>query len=676
MSRCVAVNEILLRQNRRSSRNIVIPVKNPNGHSHRRAKKLPNVTHSVQKHQAGAAGAQGGLGCWLPIPSPREGATRKARPGVSRAQDGCIRARLLLARAFLPEREDSRAELSNVEREVQRKQGQRCPKHQATEAGGMVRADSLGVPVGCGGGKVVGHPGPSICAKAQKGWAAVARLRWHPRGASIMRGRADNLVAESRRRPGEAGGGTFAPCVRGALADSSLSQPMENLHSPSSPTFIDLFSGCGGLSLGLSQAGWQGLFAIERATDAFETFRANFLKPESRCKFKWPAWLEQSAHSIDDVLTDHEFELAKLNRKVDLIAGGPPCQGFSFAGRRNNADPRNKMFQRYVTFVKLIEPKFLVLENVPGMNIAHTRHGNKAARRGETYYDKLSRALVELGYAVEPMILDAADFGVPQHRERLVVIGMRNDVAKSFPAGCVSLFNKINSVGKAQLAELGGGKLVGAKQALSDLAVGSGRAREQNTIEYTGAGARAGYVQKRYTGPDATPYQLLMNKGVDQTQMDSMRLARHREDVEDRFRDILATSRRGVNLSLADRERFGMLKHRTVPMSPSVPAPTLTTLPDDIIHYSDPRILTVRECARLQSFPDWFLFEGKYTTGGARRKSECPRYTQVGNAVPPLLAQAIGSGILESWRASGAKVNSGVGRKVVIKKKDAAAMRL
>ena len=94
-----------------------------------------------------------------------------------------------------------------------------------------------------------------------------------------------------------------------------------------------------------------------------------------------------------------------------------------------------------------------------------------------------------------------------------------------------------------------------------------------------------------------------------------------------------------------DRDRFGLLKHRVYPMSSNVPAPTITTLPDDVVHYSDPRILTVRESARLQSFPDWFEFGGKFTTGGNRRKQECPRYTQVGNAVPPLLARAIGSGI-------------------------------
>ncbi|WP_454261833.1 DNA cytosine methyltransferase [Pseudoxanthomonas mexicana] len=443
---------------------------------------------------------------------------------------------------------------------------------------------------------------------------------------------------------------------------------MDNSVVPARPTFIDLFSGCGGLSLGLSQAGWQGLFAIERATDAFETFRGNFLDKDSRHRFEWPTWLEQTAHSIDDVLKDHHGELKKLRNKVDLIAGGPPCQGFSFAGKRKSSDPRNKMFQRYVSFVELINPKFLVLENVPGMNVAHTKRGNKTSRAGQTYYDKLHDALGELGYTVGPMILDAANFGVPQRRSRLVVIGIREGIVEKFPAGCTGLFNAIGIEGARQLSELGSGNPVTAQQAISDLVVGTGKQARQRTIEYTGFGARTGYVQLNYEGPHGTAYQRLMNAGVARDKMDSMRLAHHREDVRARFQKILATSRRGVNLSSDDRERFGMLKHRTVPMSPTQPAPTLTTLPDDILHYSDPRILTVRECARLQSFPDWFSFHGKYTTGGDRRKVECPRYTQVGNAVPPLLAKAIGTGILSAWRSIESKAKGGIGKKTVIKK--------
>lgn len=426
---------------------------------------------------------------------------------------------------------------------------------------------------------------------------------------------------------------------------------MENQILPARPTFIDLFSGCGGLSLGLADAGWQGVFAIEQATDAFETFRSNFLSARSRHRFLWPEWLEQSSHSIDDVLKDHEGELATLRGCIDLIAGGPPCQGFSFAGKRNRSDPRNMMFERYVSFVDLINPKFLVLENVPGMKVAHGRHGNLGAGKSKTYYDKLHAALSDRGYVVEPMDLDAVNFGVPQRRSRLVVIGIRSDVAKQLMLGSTGVVDRINAAGLEQLHRLGGGHPVTAADAISDLVVGPAL-RGARIVDYTRSVSPRGYMQLDYEGPSPSSiYQRLMNEGVARDQMDSMRLARHTKDVRDRFKKILARSRRGVNLSAEERDLLGLRKHRTVPMCPAKPAPTLTTLPDDILHYSDPRILTVRESARLQSFPDWFTFHGKYTTGGDRRKVECPRYTQVGNAVPPLLARAIGVGILQSCGA-------------------------
>lgn len=144
-----------------------------------------------------------------------------------------------------------------------------------------------------------------------------------------------------------------------------------------------------------------------------------------------------------------------------------------------------------------------------------------------------------------------------------------------------------------------------------------------------------------YYGP-YTLYQKAMHKHCLTDSMDSMRLARHRDDVRDRFRLIIKECTQGVRMNEESRARFGLKKHRIFPMSADVPAPTITTLPDDVLHYCEPRILTVRESARLQSFPDWFWFRGKYTTGGNMRTKECPRYTQVGNAVPPLLAEALG----------------------------------
>ena len=414
------------------------------------------------------------------------------------------------------------------------------------------------------------------------------------------------------------------------------------------PTFIDLFAGCGGLSLGLCEAGWKGRFAIERATDAFETFRVNFLSAGGRHRFEWPVDLEKRAFSIEEVLEKWGHKLHELQGEVDLIAGGPPCQGFSFAGKRYASDPRNKMFQKYVEFVDLVRPKFLILENVPGMGVAH-KDGRGTQRT--TFYEKLVSELEVIGYDAKGKLLDAAGFGVPQRRRRLVVLGVKRELipclVESLNVGnslglIDSIFKGAEDEGELQLARFGP-KKVTAQEAISDLAIGGDEGRE--LIEYEGETSPRGYQQISYRGPK-TVYQLHMNGGA--LAMDSMRLAKHSKLVADRFQRILnETQGRRGNLSADHRTSLNMLKHRVVPMDPDAPAPTLTTLPDDVLHYSDPRILTVREYARLQSFPDWFVFRGKYTTGGNLRKVESPRYTQVGNAVPPLLGRALGASLMK-----------------------------
>jgi DNA (cytosine-5)-methyltransferase 1 len=125
-----------------------------------------------------------------------------------------------------------------------------------------------------------------------------------------------------------------------------------------------------------------------------------------------------------------------------------------------------------------------------------------------------------------------------------------------------------------------------------------------------------------------------------------MRLADHAPSTIKRFQWIQDNCRSGVVLRNSEIKKFKTKKQVQVVLEASKPSHTLTTLPDDLLHYSEPRILTVREFARLQSFPDWFQFRGKYTTGGDRRTRECPRYTQVGNAVAPLVAQALGNSIV------------------------------
>lgn len=410
-------------------------------------------------------------------------------------------------------------------------------------------------------------------------------------------------------------------------------------------SFADLFSGCGGLSLGLAMAGLSGRFAVERDAMAFETFAANFLG--NHCPagaFEWPAWLERKAWAIDDLLECHKADLKRLRGSVDVLAGGPPCQGFSFAGRRQEDDPRNLLFEKYVEVVKAIRPKLLVLENVPGMKVLHHRgkvidllQGHEEPRR-QSFYERLVASLEAAGYAMEGQLVDAVGFGVPQRRSRLIAMGIRKDLVRLVDGGPSRAFALLQQAGMEQLRELGLKGPVSAKQAISDLEIST-----SSLIDCDDPASRGGFHEVAYGGP-RTRYQRLMHVDC-LAKMDSMRLARHRDDVRQRFEHIISQCRKGVRMDDATRSSYGLKKHRIFPMSATDPAPTVTTLPDDILHYSEPRILTVRESARLQSFPDWFEFKGKYTTGGDRRTKECPRYTQVGNAVPPLMARAIGKAL-------------------------------
>lgn len=407
--------------------------------------------------------------------------------------------------------------------------------------------------------------------------------------------------------------------------------------------FVDLFAGCGGLSLGLSLAGMRGLFAIEHDKMAFETFCSNFVGPNLKdaYQFAWPSWLETRAWDIADVLAEHKTQLLQLRGSVDMLAGGPPCQGFSFAGRRIEDDPRNLLFSKYVEVVEALQPAALVLENVPGMQVAHRSsnvldlHVGQPSRR-QSFYEKLAASLDTAGYEVKAELVDASRFGVPQKRSRLIAIGIRKDFSRLLDGGIEHVFDLLEDVRLQQLCDLGLGEVVSAVDAISDLEV-AGRP----LIPCADEESPRGFFEATPRKKARTTYQRLMRQGCSGTP-NSMRLARHRDHVRERFQRILDECPRGVRVNDEARLGYGLKKHRIYPMSATEPAPTITTLPDDVLHYLEPRILTVRESARLQSFPDWFQFKGKFTTGGDRRVRECPRYTQVGNAVPPYLARAIG----------------------------------
>ena len=372
--------------------------------------------------------------------------------------------------------------------------------------------------------------------------------------------------------------------------------------------FVDLFAGCGGLSLGLSMAGIRGVFAVERDEMAFETFAQNLVlegSPEAY-RFEWPEWLEQRAWGIDDILYRHKDMLEQLQGSVDILAGGPPCQGFSFAGRRVEDDPRNRLFEKYVEVVRAVKPAALILENVPGMRVAHKRasltdpQGIMKPSR-QSFYEKLIDSLDSADYEVRGVLIDASRFGVPQKRSRLIAIGIRKDLAKFLKGGIDRAFELIEAERLRQLSDLGLGEMVSAMDAISDLEMGT-----RPLAVCTDAQSPRGYFEAT-PSKATTTFQRLMREGASGVP-NSLRLARHRTDVRDRFARIIAECRQGVRMNDEARLGFGLKKQRIYPMSPTVPAPTITTLPDDVLHYSEPRILTVRESARLQSFPDWFQF--------------------------------------------------------------------
>ena len=390
---------------------------------------------------------------------------------------------------------------------------------------------------------------------------------------------------------------------------------------------VDIFSGCGGLTLGLHKAGIQGLFAIEKSVDAFETLKFNLIDRLEH--FQWPDWLPQKAHDINKVLDEHQKELKALRGHVDLLAGGPPCQGFSLAGRRRNSDKRNKLVHSYIKMVDAIQPKCLLLENVKGFTIPFKVKGEE-----KLYSSLVVDELRKRDYDVAFKLLDFSRYGVPQKRTRFILIGVSRALqgqgvrAERF----FDLLERKRSrfLQDKHLPENG----VSVCSAISDLRQKHG---EHDSPEF-----------KRFKfgkyGPATTPYQRLMREDVARGgQPDSHRFARHMQNVRDRFQAAIDERMSPTKY----RKRFDLNKSSTKRLLPRSPTPTLTTLPDDYIHYCEPRILSVREYARIQSFPDDYEFKGKYTTGGKRRVLEVPRYSQIGNAIPPLFGELAGQVLTE-----------------------------
>lgn len=397
--------------------------------------------------------------------------------------------------------------------------------------------------------------------------------------------------------------------------------------------FIDLFAGCGGLSLGLVNAGFKGIFAIEKTDDAFLTLKHNLC--EKKKGFEWPKWLPCENMTTSNLLENYSDKLKTLEGKVFLIAGGPPCQGFSFAGLRNPNDPRNRLTEEYIKIVSLIKPKVLLLENVRGFQVAFRETAK------EPYSEKVSKLLDKKGYKVFKNMISAAEFGVPQLRHRFIMVAIRKD--------CLSENLKKYSNNDILDLILQSAKLQKKKWGLKSVTVGDAI----SDLELSGKNKIPcvdckGFNQLQYEQPTKlNPYLKIMRKGLKKNEMpNSLRLAKHKENTLKRYEYILEHSQKGCAVNNAIKEKVNFKKHCLSVLSPDKISNTITTIPEDTLHYKEARILTARETARIQSFPDWFEFQGRYTTGGPRRKFECPRYTQIGNAVPPLMAETLGRFII------------------------------
>jgi len=391
---------------------------------------------------------------------------------------------------------------------------------------------------------------------------------------------------------------------------------------------VDAFAGCGGLSLGLMQSGCNGLFAIERDKFAFDTLQTNLIGEQARHSFDWPDWLPIKPASIETILTKYRHQLEAHSGTIDILVGGPPCQGFSSAGRRKHDDPRNKLFRSYLRLVDILRPRAVLMENVRGFTSDF-----KDGDRVRNYASEL-RSLLSERYEVHERLLDLSQFGVPQGRKRYFLLALQPGVSKNNP------FDELARRAPSFLRSLGLQAPIPSWAAISDLEIQcNGRRPSVDT---------PGFEEISYVGP-LTRYQRLMRDGA--RAPSDLRLARHSDEIVSRFQKIIELSHAEgrLNIAISDdvRARFGLQKKALRVLDPDRPSPTVTSMPDDLLHYTEARTLTVRENARLQSFPDWFAFRGKYTTGGHLRRLEVPRFTQVANAVPPLAARAIGELLVE-----------------------------
>lgn len=348
-------------------------------------------------------------------------------------------------------------------------------------------------------------------------------------------------------------------------------------------TVLDLFCGAGGLSRGFIDAGFSVKLGIDFDDMALKTFAINH---EGAMAMKLDLFILDNVDKIKHFFDENSYTL-------DVLVGGPPCQGFSLAGPRQIDDSRNKLYQAMVKTARIMRPKAVVLENVPGMIQLH----------GGLVKDKIIDDFTKLGYKMgEPKILYAPDYGIPQIRKRVFFVGLLNSTTEfEYPKPILTP-----------------DKYITCEQAISDLPA---------LVDSIGE-----KIQDYPCDPQSD-YQAFIREG-------SEKIYNHEGTIHSpKTKKFIAMIPEGKNYKSLPQEYAGIYKyHEALTRYHSKkPSPTINTGHRSHFHYKWNRIPTVRESARLQSFSDTFIFCGNKTQ----------QYRQVGNAVPPMLGKAIALQILK-----------------------------
>ncbi len=422
---------------------------------------------------------------------------------------------------------------------------------------------------------------------------------------------------------------------------------------------VDLFAGAGGISEGFRQAGFRVVCGLDSDPDAAATYALNFPDAET---------LSGDIRSVE-----LRERLAPLLRSASVIVGGPPCQAFSQVRNHTRMidDPRNSLYREFVDVLSAARPPAFLMENVTGMDQMGVRE------------QIISDLTLGGDYEVIAQVLDAADFGVPQTRKRLLFTGIRRDVGAQPPklvgsgaTGGISLERTVRPKGTRYrvmvqestigprladaLLDPNDDSIVSAADAISDLA-GLETGNRSDSIRY-----------KELPRP-LSAYQRKMRAGAGVT-LENVQVPRINQDTALRLTGIpKGGNHRDLSVELLERyisgQRWGQdngsgllsRKHFYAyrRLHPEIWAWTLNTKGDSVYHYEHARALSVREFARLQSFPDRFVFTADPRKGALPGRHDGgpahSRYRQVGNAVPPLLARAAAEAllpILRSWRAT------------------------